>query len=436
LAVANLRRGRSGRQLLALRSNERAAAALGINVYSGKLYAFGVAGALAGLGGVVLAFTAQTVVFTQYSPLNSITAVSDLVIGGAGYIFGAFNGAQLAPSSFGSVVAIYWQSVDLYLPLIGGVGLLLTLMVAPDGNVHQMIKGLYRRPWVVSRRKRRRMEVAVVEATPRVTPQALSVESLSVRYGGVVAVRDLSLTVCPGEVVALIGPNGAGKTSFTDAVSGFTRAAGTVRLGDRDISDWSAFRRSRAGMVRSFQGLELFDGMTVAENLLAANDPRDAAALFKDLVHPGKSRMGPVAAAAAAEFGLLDDLDRSISELSFGQRKLISIARAVATLPSVLILDEPVAGLDDERTAEVARLVRRLATHWGMAVLVIEHDMNFVMSLSDRIVVMEFGRQVATGTPSEIATDEAAIAAYLGDEADEPSVSEPAAGLHEAGARR
>jgi sulfate-transporting ATPase len=426
MAVANLRRGRSGRQLLAIRSNERAAAALGINVTASKLYAFGVAGALAGLGGVILAFTAQSVVFTEFSPINSITAVADVVIGGVGYIFGAFNGAQLSSGSFGSIVAIYWQKIDLYLPLIGGVALLLTLMVAPDGNTHQMLRGLYRQKRILNRRKRYRVEIATVDTQPRVVPKTLFVENLSVRYGGVTAVSDLNLSVKPGQIVALIGPNGAGKTSFTDAVTGFTKSTGTVRLDDQVVSGWPAHERSRAGMVRSFQGLELFDGMTVSENLQAASETRDLAALFGDLARPGRPRLNAIATAAATEFGLLDDLDKQISELSFGQRKLVAIARAVASSPSVLILDEPVAGLDDERTAEFATLVRRLAQNWGIAILVIEHDMNFVMSLSDEIVVMEFGRQVATGTPTEIASNESAIAAYLGDAADVSTADEPA----------
>ncbi len=423
VAVANLRRSRSGRRLLALRSNERAAAAVGISVYAGKLYAFAIAGALAGLGGVVLAFTSQTVVFTQYSPLNSITAVAQVVIGGVGYVFGALGGAQLASGSIGSVVELSWQSVILYLPLFGGVALLATLMVAPDGNTHELIRVLYRASGIGARRDRSQVEVKMDVPTPRVPPKALVVEGMSVRYGGVVAVSELSLSVAPGEIVALIGPNGAGKTSFTDAVSGFTPCEGAVRIDGAEVTGWSPHRRARAGMVRTFQALELFEGMTVLENLQAASESQEASAPLTDLVRPGSRRLSDTAIAAAREFDLGEVLGKRPAELSFGQRRMVAIARAAASGPSVLMLDEPVAGLSDHQITDFADRVRRLATDWGMAILLIEHDMNFVMSISDRVVVMEFGRQIATGTPAEIAADPAAIAAYLGDETTEATPS-------------
>jgi ABC-type branched-subunit amino acid transport system ATPase component len=235
-------------------------------------------------------------------------------------------------------------------------------------------------------------------------------------YGGVVAVDDVSLEVRPGEVVALIGPNGAGKTSLMDAVSGFAACSGTILLDDVKLGAWRPHRRAAAGVVRSFQSLELFAEMTVRENLQVASDDRGLRPALGELARPSRADLSPVTLAAVREFGLTSVLERFPGEISYGQRRLVAIARAVAASPSVLLLDEPVSGLDDRESGEFARLVRRLADASGMAVLVIEHDMDFVMGISDRVVVIDFGRHVTTGTPAEVRADPAAIAAYLGEE--------------------
>jgi sulfate-transporting ATPase len=242
------------------------------------------------------------------------------------------------------------------------------------------------------------------------------VQDLSVRYGGVVAVDNVSFAVRPGEVVGLIGPNGAGKTSAIDAVTGFTRAArGSVRLEGRELVGLSATKRARAGISRSFQSLELFEDATVLDNLRAASDPRDRLSYLRDLVHPVAPPLPGQVVAAIREFRLEQDLMRTVQDLPYGQRRLLAIARAVATRPSVLLLDEPAAGLSEVETAELARLVRRLADDWGIAVLLVEHDMSFVMSVCDRIVVLDFGIQISEGSPSEVRRDPLVIAAYLGE---------------------
>jgi ABC-type branched-subunit amino acid transport system ATPase component len=280
--------------------------------------------------------------------------------------------------------------------------------------------------------RRRRGEPGRVELPPEerepAEPMTLEVQGLSVRYGGVVAVNDVSFRVEPGRVIGLIGPNGAGKTSVIDAVTGFTRAsAGAMSLEGIDLTGLTAAKRARAGLSRSFQSLELFEDATVLDNLKAASDPRDRWSYLLDLVHPVDPPLPGQVVAAIGEFRLEDDLLRHVQDLPYGQRRLLAIARAVATRPSVLLLDEPAAGLGDVQSAELAHLVRRLADDWGIGVLLVEHDMNFVMSVCDHIVVLDFGAKIAEGPPDEIRRNPDVIAAYLGEGdgegADEPLVA-------------
>ena len=238
------------------------------------------------------------------------------------------------------------------------------------------------------------------------------------RYGVVTAVNNVSYKLEPGVVTGLIGPNGAGKTSLIDAISGFTRAEGRVLLDDVDLSKAPAMKRARAGVARSFQSLELFEDSTVFENLSVAADPQDLRSYALDLVWPINPPLPPEVVRAVLEFQLDQDLHRDVRDLSYGKRRLLAIARAVAMSPSVLLLDEPAAGLSSTESTELARVVRRLAEDWGMAILVVEHDMNFVMGVCDQVMVLDFGNLIASGPPEQIRSDPAVIAAYLGNDSD------------------
>ena len=260
-----------------------------------------------------------------------------------------------------------------------------------------------------------------------VRPSTLEVRDLTVRFGGVLAVDRVSFSVRPGEVVGLIGPNGAGKTTIIDAITGFVRPSdGSILLDGVPFESIGASRRAHAGIGRSFQSLELFDDMTVYDNLRTGCESRDSMAYVTDLVWPGQPSLGPAAVAAVREFELESDLDRFPSELAFGRRRLVAIARAIAAEPSVLLLDEPAAGLDEQETMELGNLIVRLAHDWGLAVLLIEHDVGMVMRTCDRVEALDFGRSLASGTPSEIASNPAVIAAYLGTSQD-PIENAPAA---------
>ncbi|MFI5794567.1 ATP-binding cassette domain-containing protein [Streptomyces sp. NPDC051677] len=420
LVVANVRRSRTGRRLVAVRANERAAAALGIDVRATKLYAFGLSAAIAALAGVLTGFRSTSVVFSDFAGFDSITALGLAVIGGVGFLVGPLFGATFAAGTVGARLGDWvLPGLSEWMPLIGGVILVLTLVGNQDGigkEVGRQAAGVRRRVFQQRAGSVREQETAAVPNVPRTAPLPLHVRDLTVRYGGVVAVDGLSLDVEPGRVVGLIGPNGAGKTSAIDAVTGFTRAAsGSVRLGERDVTRAPVHRRASAGLSRSFQSLELFEDMTVQDNLYAACDRPGRWAYLTDLIRPGSRPLPAHVLVAVREFGLRDSLDRSVGDLSYGERRLLAIARAVASSPSVLLLDEPAAGLSDDETRELAYLVRRLAEDWGMGVLLVEHDVDMVMSVCDQVVVLDFGRRICAGTPEEVRRDPAVRAAYLGD---------------------
>ncbi len=428
LMVASMRRGRSGRRLLAVRTNERAAAALGISVPGAKIYAFAVSAGIAALGGVLLAFRKDVILYnSEFVNFTSILVVAWSFIGGIGFLLGPVFGATLAPGSLGGQLTnAIFDSVTQYIQLIGGVFVVLLVLQNQDGiakestNQFLWIAGKVRAK--IPRFPQRKAEVFELPPEDRepVTPRSLEVRGLRVRYGGVVAVNDVSFTVTPGRITGLIGPNGAGKTSVIDAVTGFTRSAGgSVLLDGQELIGLSATKRARAGLSRSFQSLELFEDATVLDNLRAASDPRDRWSYVRDLVHPASPPLPGQVVAAVREFRLEDDLLRQVQDLPYGQRRLLAIVRAVATRPSVLMLDEPAAGLSDVETAELGHLVRRLAEDWGIAVLVVEHDMTFVMNVCDDIVVLDFGTMIRTGTPAEVRRDPAVIAAYLGESEEE-----------------
>jgi branched-chain amino acid transport system ATP-binding protein len=230
----------------------------------------------------------------------------------------------------------------------------------------------------------------------------LECRGLTVRFGGHLALDDVDVEAAEGRITGLIGPNGAGKTTLFNAVCGLLNpTSGRVRLGGRDITSLAPYRRARLGMARTFQRLELFGLLTVRENVVVAGEVR------RDYAK------GEQVDEIIERVGLSGRSDDRVDELPTGQARLVEIARALATRPRVLLLDEPASGLDDRETDQLGTLLRDLARD-GIAVLLVEHDVQLVMEVCDLIHVLDFGRIIAVGDAHTIRTDEAVLAAYLG----------------------
>lgn len=242
----------------------------------------------------------------------------------------------------------------------------------------------------------------------------LSISGLSVRFGGLKAVDDVTFDILEGQFVGVIGPNGAGKTTFIDAVSGLVKSTGAIELLGHDITHLPAHARKRMGLGRTFQSLELFEDLTVRENILCAAESGHWWSPLVDMFRPKPSTHAATSAAMAIEYlGLHDIAEAMPPDLSLGQRKLVTIARALAGDPKLLLLDEPAAGLDSDESQALGVELRALVDR-GITILMVEHDMNLVLGVCDEIKVLEFGSLISQGPPDVISHDPRVAEAYLG----------------------
>ena len=425
LVVGNIAVSATGRRFLAVRSNERAAAAAGIDVASTKLLAFGIASFLAGLGGSLIGYSRGQLSADSFTAVVGLLLLAFAYLGGISSVAGALVAGILAPLGIGYVILDRLFDMGNSYGVFAGFTLILTAILNQEGIVGAMRDhvGALRRdapepvepsltvpaPTAPRRRTRGR------RADRQERDVVLTATGVSVRFGGVIANDAIDLDVRAGEIVGLIGPNGAGKTTFIDAVTGFVPASGGLVFDGREMSSLAPHQRARAGMVRTWQSVELFPDLTVAENLQVMHDPASPRTVVRDLFRPDRSSGAAEVDTALGLLDIVDLADRSPGELSLGQQKLVGVARALAAGPRLIMMDEPAAGLDSVESRILGDRLVDIADS-GIAVFLIDHDMGLVLDVCDYVYVLDFGRVIAHGTPEQIRCDPIVITAYLGAE--------------------
>jgi branched-chain amino acid transport system ATP-binding protein len=254
-------------------------------------------------------------------------------------------------------------------------------------------------------------------------PPKLHVQNVSLSFGGIRALDKIDFNVRRGEILAVIGPNGAGKTSLINSINGFyTPQAGAILFEGRDMTRLPPFKRAQAGISRTFQNIALYTNMTALDNLMAARHIHMKSNLLSGALFWGAARSEEIAHRRKVE-EIIDFLEMEairktiVGHLSYGLRKRVELGRALALEPTLLLLDEPMAGMNVEEKEDMARFILDIHERQGMTIMLIEHDMGLVMDISDRVVALDFGRKIAEGAPDDIKHNEAVIKAYLGQEA-------------------
>jgi ABC-type branched-subunit amino acid transport system ATPase component/branched-subunit amino acid ABC-type transport system permease component len=412
VAVAALRRSRFGAAMMAVRVNERSAAASGVDVVRVKLLLFAIGAFIAGIGGALMAYQQGGASFDLFSTLLGLSLFATAYLAGITSVSGAMVAGLLGASGLVFRALDEWGGLGEWYAAVTGVLLVISLIAFPEGIVgaiHRVGLRVIGRAddapaGDVSDSHEPGVDPALAarELTPREQPSeptiALAVEGLTVRYGNVIAVDDVSFDVGGGSITGLIGPNGAGKTTLLDALTGFVPYEGGIRTGDRQIDGLSPFRRARAGVIRTFQAAQLCEDLSVTENLaigLAAGGSDDDLAATLDLLD------------------LREVSERHVGDLSHGQRQLVALGRAVVGRPRVLLLDEPAAGLDSTTDRWLGERLRRIR-ETGVTIVLVDHDMGLVMDVCDQILVLDFGSLIANGSTAEVRVDRAVADAYLG----------------------
>ncbi|MFR9773751.1 ABC transporter permease subunit [Nocardia sp. SC052] len=420
VVMSNLRRGATGRRLLAVRANERAAASLGVSVVSVKIYAFCLAACVAAGAGALMEARVETTDLTGFTVFGSITAILNTTIGGVGWVSGALVGTTGAPGTVqAQILTGDGSGGSGWMVLIGAFVVLVIILCSPDGIsalISAQATTLRQRLHMTHRHQLTPLALESTLGSPAVRPPVtLTAKAVGVRFGGVAALDDIDIVLTTGEIVGVIGPNGAGKSTLIDTLSGFRRPnSGRVILNGKDVTRLGPAARTHHGLVRSFQQLELFEDLTVMENVRLAADHTPWWRYATDLLRPANRPPSTQVLSVITACGLNAVTDRLPRELDYGRRHLLSIARACASDASLILLDEPAAGLQGADRARLGQLLRDLTRNWGVGLLLVEHDIDLVFRTCDRVIVMDFGRIIASGPPAEVRLDARVIEAYLG----------------------
>ena len=419
LLSLNLLRGRTGRAFEALRNDELAAEVIGVPVRRYKIVAFAFSGALAGLAGSIYAGYLGLVVPDAVGVPLSVDFLLMVVLGGAGGVSGAIVGAALI-----GYLDISGHSWENWRQVIYGALVIAIVIGFPQGIAGILRSRLAGRPRSDPPFNEGRIAVraradAAEPAPPPHPLRTLTVEGVSKRFGGLLAVRDVSFSLEAARLTSLIGPNGAGKTTLFNAISGVVRVTeGRIFIDGTETTNRRPHRIAGLGVSRSFQGARLFGEMTVLENVVAGAFRAERSSFAADLLALPAARAAERLAverarSTLARLGMEHLTGVAAKDLAFGDRRRVELARALSGSPWLLLLDEPAAGLNANERARLREDLLALRAE-GVTMLLIEHDMRLVMSISDRVMVLKFGEMIADGNPGAVRNDPHVISAYLG----------------------
>ncbi len=419
VAVTNLLDSRVGRAIRSLKTGSTMAEAMGISTFRYKLIAFILAAVLAAISGWLFAHFQRTVNPTPFGLNKGIEYLFMAVLGGVGHVWGAFLGA--------GVVKIIEDELQVLLPallgtsgnfevIVFGVVLVLVLKYAPDGLWTFIQKRL---PAVARPVDWNDDDHMAHEPKPVKGTRLLEVDKVRKEFGGLVAVNDVSFHIDAGEIIGLIGPNGAGKSTTFNLITGvLPLTSGRVSWRGESIAGLPSREIARRAISRTFQHVKMIPEMTVLENVALGAYIRSKANTVQAMLSLDKAEERQIFAEAHRQLrriGMEDRMHELAGNLALGPQRLMEIARALCTDPSLLLLDEPAAGLRHKERRALSEVLKQLRGE-GVTLLLVEHDMDFVMGLTDRIVVMEFGTKLMEGTPAEVQASPAVRAAYLGTE--------------------
>lgn len=407
---------RIGRNLHAIKESESFALTVGINAALWRAGIFVFAALLAGLAGFFFVHQSGYISSDAFGLDRSISLLIAVVIGGLGHPYGGVVGALILVLLNQLTAGLYEISYFIF----GGI--LLGVMLFFPGGATGAFESLRKR--LLPKRgaapaQSGEAELPRIEAANNAGP-ILELRNVTKSYAGLVAVNDVSIQVMPGSVHALIGPNGAGKSTLINVIAGLYAAnKGSILYRGTDVTSLPAHRRAAHGLTRTFQNLQLIGTLSVAENVMLGLRRRQGMVTgwLRWLVSGEEARAERAEALRLlAFFGIERFADSLPGDLAYGHRKLCELARALAQQPTLLLLDEPIAGLNEGEMIEIMAVIRRLKS-LGVTILLVEHNMTFVMGVSDRVSVLDYGRKIGEGTPAEVQRNEAVITAYLGQEA-------------------